>query len=157
MSRIFVLLTVAAALGIAMPASGSDKPVNLSGKWTLNKDKSEFARGAPDSMTAIIADDGKKIHMTQTVAGSDGERTSELVVDRDNESVNHLGDMEMRTKLRQEGAKLFENTRFSGPRGELTRKSVITLSGDGKTLTLDSDYESPDGGFHEKIVLDRGD
>ena len=29
--------------------------------------------------------------------------------------------------------------------------------GDGKTLTLDGDYESPGGGFHEKIVLDKVD
>jgi hypothetical protein len=144
-------------MGIAMTATGADKPVNLSGKWTLDKDKSEFARGAPDSMTAVIADDGKKIHLTETVGSPEGERVVEMNMERDAESVNHSGDMEMRTKLRQDGARLLEETHVSGPRGELTRKSTITLSADGKTMIMDSDYESPDGAFHEKIVLERVD
>jgi len=145
------------ALGIAITASGADKPVNLSGTWTLDKDKSEFARGTPDSMSAVITDDGKKIHLTQTVGGPEGERVVEMNMERDAESVNRSGDREMRTKLRQDGSKLLEETRFSGPRGELTRKSTITLSAGGKTMTMDSDYESPDGAFHEKIVLNRTD
>ena len=73
-----------------------------------------------------------------------GIALSELNIERDAESVNHMGDMEMRTKLRQDGAKLLEDTTFSGPQGTLTRKSVITLSEDGKTLTLDAGYESPE-------------
>ncbi|MGA2181764.1 MAG: hypothetical protein ABSH47_01930 [Bryobacteraceae bacterium] len=157
MNRLFACFIAVTALAIAAPAPGADKSPNLSGKWTLNKDKSEFARGAPDSLTAAITDDGKKIRMVQTVGGPEGDRTTELNIERDAESVNHMGDMEMRTKLRQDGAKLLEDTTFSGPQGTLTRKSVITLSADGKTLTLDGDYESPSGGFHEKIVLDKVD
>jgi hypothetical protein len=153
----FMGFIAAAALAITAAAWGADKSPNLSGKWTLDKDKSEFARGAPDSMTATIADDGKKIHMVQTVGGPEGDRTTELNIERDVESVNHMGDMELRTKLRQDGAKLLEDTTFSGPQGTLTRKSVITLSTDGKTLTLDGSYSSDSGGFHEKIVLDKVD
>jgi hypothetical protein len=130
---------------------------NLSGKWNLNKDKSEFSRGGPDSMTAAITDDGKKIRMVQTVGGPEGERTSELNIERGAERVNHLGDREVRTKLRQDGARLLEESTFSGPQGTLTRKSTITISTDGKTLTMDSDYESAGGGFHERIVLDKVD
>jgi len=155
MNRLYFI--AAFALGIAMTASGADKPVNLSGKWTLDKEKSEFARGTPDSMSAVIADDGKKIHLTQTVGGPEGDRVVEMNIERDAESVNRSGDMEMRTKLHDDGAKLFEETRFSGPGGELTRKSTVTLSADGKTMTMDSDYESPDGAFHEKVVFNRAD
>ena len=151
MKRFLVCFVAATALVVA------DKAPNLSGKWTLDKDKSEFARGAPDSLTATITDDGKKIRMVQTVSGPQGDRTTELNIERDAESVNRMGEMEMRTKLRQEGAKLLEESTFSGPQGTLTRKSVITLSSDGKTLTLDGDYESPSGGFHERIVLDKVD
>ena len=53
-------LMAVAAFVIVAPALGADKPPNLSGKWTLNKDKSEFVRGTPDSLTAAIADDGKR-------------------------------------------------------------------------------------------------
>jgi len=157
MNRLLACFIAIIALGIATTASGADKPVNLSGKWTLDKDKSEFARGAPDSMSAVIADDGKKIRLTQTIGGPEGDRVVEMNMERDAESVNRSGDMELRTKLRQDGGKLLEETHFSGPRGELTRKSTITLSADGKTLTMDSDYESPDGAFREKIVLNRAD
>jgi len=157
MNRLCACFIAAVALGMAITASGADKPVNLSGKWTLDKEKSEFARGTPDSMTAVIADDGKKIHLTQTVGGPEGERVVEMNIERDAESVNHSGDMEMRTKLRQDGARLLEETHFNGPRGELTRRGTITLSRDGRTMTMDSDYESPDGAFHEKVVLDRAD
>ena len=144
-------------MGIAMTASGADKPVNLSGKWTLDKEKSEFARGTPDSMSAAIADDGKKMHLTETVGGPDGERVMEMNIERGVEALNHLGETEMRTTLHDDGAKLIEESRFSGPRGELTRKSTITLSADGKVITMDSEYQSPDGGFHEKIVFNRVD
>ena len=157
MKRLFVCFVAGAAFVAIAAALGADKAPNLTGKWTLDKDKSEFARGAPDSMTAAITDDGKKIRMVQTVGGPDGDRNSELNIERDVESVNHMGDMEMRTKLRQDGAKLLEETTFSGPQGGLTRKSVITLSGDGKTLTMNSDYTSPNGDFHEKIVLNKVD
>jgi hypothetical protein len=158
MNRLLVCFSAVAALAIASPVVwGADKSPNLSGKWTLNRDQSEFSRGAPDSLMAVITDDGKKIRMVQTVGGPEGDRTSELNLERDAESLNRMGDMEMRTKLRQEGAKLLEETTFSGPQGNLTRKGVITLSADGKTLTLDAVYESAGGGFHEKIVLDKVD
>jgi hypothetical protein len=157
MNRVLVCLIAVTAWSVAVPAPGADKPPNLSGKWTLDKDKSEFARGAPDSLTAAITDDGKKIRMAQTLGGPEGDRTSELNLERDAETVNHMGDTEMRTRLRQDGAKLLEHTTFSGPQGDLTRTSVITLSADGKTLTLDASYESLGGGFHEKIVLDKVD
>ncbi len=147
-------LLVCCAAAVAL-AAGADRSPNLSGKWTLDKDKSEFARGGPDSMTATITDDGKKIRLVQTVGGPDGERTTELVMERDAESVNRMGDSEMRTRLRQDGARLLEETTFSRPGGDLTRKGVITLSEDGKTLTMEADYESSSGGFHEKIVLQR--
>lgn len=155
MQRFLLYLTAVAAMVIAAPVPGADKPPNLSGKWTLDKASSEFARGAPDSLTAAITDDGKSIRMVQTVGGPEGDRATEIDFDRGAETVNHMGDMEMRTKLRQDGAKLLEDTTFTGPRGTLTRKSVITLSEDGRTLTLDAGYESPDGAFREKIVLDK--
>ena len=41
--------------------------------------------------------------------------------------------------------------------GALTRKSVITLSADGKTLALDASYESPGGALRENIVPDKVD
>jgi len=131
----------------------ADKSPNLSGKWTLNKDLSEFARGVPDSMTAVLTDDGTKIHMVQTVNGQD----TDLTVVRGEESVNRIGEMEMRTKLAVDGDKLLEDTTFTGPQGTVTRKSVLTMSPDGKRLTLDGDYNSPGGAFHDKIVLDKAD
>jgi len=157
MNRLLACFVAVVAMAIVAPASGADKSPNLSGKWTLNKEQSEFARGAPDSLTASITDDGKKIHMAQTMGGPEGDRTTEFNIERGVESVNQMGDMEMRTKLREEGSKLMEDTTFNGPRGTLTRRSVITLSADGKTLTLDAEYTSADGGFHEKIVLDKVD
>ncbi len=157
MQGLLCYLTAVAAMVIAASAPGADKPPNLSGKWTLDKTRSEFARGAPDSLAAAITDDGEKIRMVQTVGGPEGNRTTELNFDRGAETVNHMGDTEMRTKLRQDGAKLLEDTTFTGPRGTLTRKSIITLSEDGRTLTLDAGYESPDGAFREKIVLDKVD
>ena len=144
-----LVLCVIAVAALALAAT----PPNLSGKWTLNKDKSEFSRSAPDSMTATITDDGRKIHMVQTVNGND----IELNVERGVESVNHLGDMEMHTKLTVDGDRLLEDTTFNGPQGTLTRKSVITVSADGKTLIFDGNYDSPTGAFHEKIVLDKAD
>jgi hypothetical protein len=104
MKKLFVYFMAAAAFVLIAPAPGSEQSPNLSGKWTLDKDKSEFARGAPDSLNAVITDDGKKIRMVQTVGGPDGDRTTELNLERDAESVNHMGDMEMRTKLRRDGA-----------------------------------------------------
>jgi len=157
MNRFFLYSIAVAAFALAAPAPGADQSPNLSGKWTLNKDKSEFARGAPDSLTAVITDDGKKIRMVQTVGGPDGDRTTELNFERGAESVNRMGDMEMRTRLRQDGERLLEDSTFTGPQGTLTRKSVIALSNDKKTLTLDAQYDSPNGGFHETIVLDKVD
>ncbi len=157
MSKLLVYLVGVTALCFAVPASGADASPNLSGKWTLNAGKSEFARGAPDAMTAAITDDGKRIRMVQTLSGPQGDRTNDLTIERGAESVNHLGAVEMRTKLRADGARLLEESTFSGPQGTLTRRSAITRSPDGKTLTMDSDYESADGGFHERIVLDKVD
>ncbi|MGD0620358.1 MAG: hypothetical protein ABSB67_22195, partial [Bryobacteraceae bacterium] len=108
MQGLLCYLTAVAAMVIAASAPGADKPPNLSGKWTLDKTRSEFARGAPDSLAAAITDDGEKIRMVQTVGGPEGNRTTELNFDRGAETVNHMGDTEMRTKLRQDGAKLLE-------------------------------------------------
>ena len=115
MHKLAVCLIAVAALALAATSP------NLSGKWTLNKDKSEFSRSAPDSMTATITDDGRKIHMVQTVNGND----IELNVERGVESVNHLGDMEMHTKLTPVGS---YPVTITGTAGTLQQSSTVTIN-----------------------------
>jgi hypothetical protein len=147
--KTLVVLAVFAAAFSLLGAAGRD----LAGVWKLNEAKSDYGKfPAPLSMTRKITYQDPKLVMSSTQRGPQGDVTSSLVYTTDGkESVNGgskgtalwIGD-----KLMIESSREFQGA-------TLKQKEIWTLSGDGKTLTVDSHVSIPNGEFDVKQVFDR--
>ena len=153
MKKSLVLWVIFAAtfflLGDRAQAAGRD----LSGVWKLNAAKSDYGKfPAPLSVIRKITHNDPKLVLSTTQTGPQGDVTSDLtyttdgkeVVNRDTKgSAQWIGD-----KLMIESSREFQGA-------TLKQKEIWTLSGDGKTLTVDSHVSIPNGEFDVKQVFDK--
>lgn len=156
MLRLLASLVLTSSFLLAAPSSESKNGPNLSGTWKGDIAKSTFPGPAPQELSAVIKDDGETLLMKQTQVEADGNpNTLEFKFDKTGkESVNVAGDTELRTIIKPNGKVLEERTEFSTPQGKFVRKSTMSLSPDGKTLTLDGVIlGTPESERKIKIVL----
>jgi hypothetical protein len=139
MLRLLASLVLTSSFLLAASSSDSQKTPNLSGTWKGDIAKSTFPGPAPRELSAVIKDDGETLVIKQTEVQADGtSQTLEFKFNKHGkESVNSVGETELRTIMKPEGDALIERTEFFTPGGKLVRKSTLSLSADGKTLTLD--------------------
>jgi hypothetical protein len=145
-------LAALVVFAVTFSVSGADVR-NLSGVWKLNKVKSDYGKfPAPLSMTRKIVYDDPKLALSTKQAGPRGDVTSNLTYTTDGKEVVN-GDSKgsalwIGDKLMIESSREFQGS-------TLKQKEIWTLSGDGKTLTVESHVSLPNGEFDVKQVFDR--
>ena len=151
-SRRFYLLI--ALLCTSFVAMGQSKLADFDGTWKLNAAKSD---GGPRPLA-----EGMMVKWTSNDAEFDvhhqmpnGEMLLKLRSDG-KEVVNRMPNgVGMKSTHRIESGVLVGEYRIHTERAEMTQLDRISLSADGKTMTTDREYKTPQGGFRQKLVFDR--
>lgn len=145
--------TTATTTTAKMPAG--PKP-NFSGVWKLNVAKSDFGPiPGPESRTDTIehADPSLKIAIKED--GPQGKRDYVLTLTTDGkENINNPG-IEIKSTSAWEGSSLVSNRKLTFQGNDISIKEVMTLSDDGKTLTVNAHLSSPMGEADQKLVYEK--
>ncbi|HUA20450.1 MAG TPA: hypothetical protein VMB25_17000 [Bryobacteraceae bacterium] len=142
------VLTVAClALAVwALPGDAQDKP-NLSGTWKLDASKSQFHSEKVSGETWTINEDDETINISESEDGS--AKTVQLKCTTDGKECKVTGE-KATASFWYNGAMLVEME----TRGDHVVRYRMKLSSDGKTLTVDTTYitpQSPD----DTLVFDK--
>ena len=142
------------------PALAQAKP-DFSGSWKLNVEKSDPMGGGGGGMMrdAVTTITQTATELTVVTKFGENSRTATYKLDG-TESVNPgMRGGETKTKAKFDGATLvLEHTRnMSGPNGDMqvTSKEVRSLSDDGKTMTVVTTSQGPNGETTRKMVYDK--
>jgi hypothetical protein len=145
------------------PALAQAKP-DFSGAWKLNAEKSDPMGGGGGGGGGMMRDAVTTITQTATeltlvTKFGENSRTAAYKLDG-TESVNPgMRGGESKTKAKWDGATLvLEHVRnMSGPNGDMqmTSKEVRSLSADGKTMTVVTTTQGPNGEMTRKMVYDK--
>jgi hypothetical protein len=155
-----VLLTaLVAAMVIPFPARAQGKP-DFTGTWTLDTAKSDpppqgrgGGGGGGGGGTLTIKQTGTELAVTSE--GRQGPQTMTYKLDgspSSNEVMGRGGAQTVKSTAKWEGSNLtIETTRdFQGM--SITTKEVRSLSADGKTMTIESTTQTPQGEMKRKTV-----
>jgi hypothetical protein len=151
--RVFSVALLAAAFGMLQAQA---KP-NFSGTWKLNTGQSDFgAMPAPDSRTDKIAHADPDLTDSMTQSGQNGEVTAELKYSTDGkETTNSVRGNQVKSTAKWEGDELVIDGKAAFNGADVTLKDRWSLSGDGKTLTIQRHVNSAMGETDQKIVLEK--
>jgi hypothetical protein len=131
----------------ALSNAQQNKP-NLSGKWQLNTRKSEVHSRIPYAVNLAMDQKGSAIHLVRTARTNAGRDTvTEFNCTTDGKDCDVKG---VKISLWYDGASLVEMDIAV----QSVTKSSMTLSDDGKTISIDVNYISPPGD-REKLVLEK--
>jgi hypothetical protein len=162
-NRIFLLILCTMLLVPGYAFSAKAKP-DFSGTWVFSEDKSEMGEGRfMRSTKMVVKQDGNKFDIERTRQGRDGqERTSTDNLTLDGKEVTNeaqFGTTKTTAQWSEDGTSIVINTLRSfereGETMEMKGKEVWTLSGDGKTLTIQSESSSPRGDRKATLVYDK--
>jgi hypothetical protein len=139
----------------ATKVSGGPKP-NFSGVWKLNVAKSDFGViPGPESRTDTIDHTDPSLKIATKEEGPQGKRDYVMVLTTDGtENVNNPG-IEIKSTSTWEGPALVTNTKLKFQDNDVAIKNVMTLSDDGKTLTVNSHLTSAMGETDQKFVYEK--
>jgi hypothetical protein len=134
-------------------ATAQSKP-DFSGTWKADIAKSDFGSFPPPQSTVTkINHKDPNLKISSTSVSDRGEQTMELTFTTDGaENTNQIGNIEVKSKLKWEGAALLIESKASTEQGEFTVKEKWTLSDDGKTLTIVRNWASPMGETTQTVV-----
>ena len=153
MKKILALLMVFAGTFFPLGERAQAAGRNLSGVWKLNAAKSDYGKfPAPLSVTRKITHNDPRLVFSTTQTGPQGDVTSSLTYTTDGKEVVN-GDSKGVAQWIGDKLMIESSREFQG--ATLKQKEIWTLSGDGKTLTVDSHVSLPNGEFDVKQVFDR--
>ncbi|HSR09005.1 MAG TPA: hypothetical protein VLM42_17815 [Bryobacteraceae bacterium] len=153
MKKILTLLMVFAGTFFLLSGRVQGAGRDLSGVWKLNGAKSDYGKfPAPLSVTRKIAYNDPKLVLSTTQTGPQGDVTSSLTYTTDGKEVVN-GDSKGSAQWIGDKLMIESSREFQG--ATLKQKEIWTLSGDGKTLTVDSHVSIPNGEFDVKQVFDK--
>jgi hypothetical protein len=151
--RLFSLALLTLAFAPLQAQAKSD----FNGTWKANISKSDFGPAPPPDRIVqkiVHRDPSLKVHFVQT--GGPGDMTFDLVYTTDGkECVNHMGDNEIRSTFKWEGDDLVADSKGSFDGNDFTAKDRWSLSGGGKTMTVERHIASAGGDFDMKLVFDK--
>ncbi len=152
MLRRLLLLSIPAAMLMA-----ADKP-DFSGHWVVDLAKSDFGMMPPPSkIERDIDHKDPNISIKTLQVGERGEMKTESSYTTDGKEANvKLRGRDAKVKAKWDGAKLKVNTKSEFNGMEIGQQETWTLSGDGKTLTIDNTINAPQGEFTTKSVFTKG-
>ncbi len=152
MLRRILLLAVPAVLMMA-----ADKP-DYSGHWVVNLAKSDFGMlPPPDKMERDIDHKDPQISIQSLQKSERGEfkTDSKYSTDGKEATVQMRGrDAKVTANWKDNRLTVATKSEFQGT--QITQKETWTLSGDGKTLTIDNEIAAPQGEFKTKLVFTKG-
>ncbi len=151
------MMIVVALLATGAFAQGGN-PVNFSGVWVLNKEKSDFGPlPAPDSATYTIRHEGANLSLDADQDGS--KKHLEFVTDGQEHVTESDNDSEIVTRVYWSGRQLvFDARRRPKPAHETTAVSWTSkwnLSDNGKIFTIDRQIATPQGPVTQMAVFDK--
>ncbi|MCX6611184.1 MAG: hypothetical protein NTW74_10080 [Acidobacteria bacterium] len=152
MLRRLLLLSIPAAMLMA-----ADKP-DFSGHWVVDLAKSDFGMMPPPSkIERDIDHKDPNISIKTLQVGERGEMKTESSYSTDGkEATIKVRGRDAKVKAKWDGAKLKVNTKSEFNGMEIGQQETWTLSGDGKTLTIDNTINAPQGEFTTKSVFTKG-
>ena len=138
---------------VAIDAAAQAKQPNLTGTWKMNAEKSKFEQGGPSDI--IIKFDHKDSSLSESLIATtpNGDHTVEARYTTDGkETTQEVIGGQAQTSAKWEGETLMINWKQEG--GSFNRQ--ITVSADGKTLTMIVKQSSPDGqSTADTVVLEK--
>ena len=135
------------------PLAAAQNKANVSGTWKMNKEKSKFERGGPQAITIKFDQQATSLRESLTVTNDGGDRTVDVTYTLDGkESPQQFGGQEIKASAKWEGEALV--LEFKNSEGfSFLRK--ITLSSDGKTMTINVTQTNSNGSANDTVVLDK--
>jgi hypothetical protein len=130
---------------------------DFSGTWKANIAKSDFGPAPPpDSIVEKIVHQEPSLKVNYVQTGGSGNATFDLVYTTDGqECVNHMGGNEIKSTLKWDGDDLVADSKGSYDGIDFTSKDRWTLSGGGKTLTVDRHISASGDEFEMKWVFEK--
>ena len=129
----------------------------IDGEWTINTQKSSFGEfPLPDSYVSKIEHNEPNIKVVTTQVGQMGEMTTERSCATDTGACTVTSQFgEVKSTAKWDGASLVTDSTMNFNEMAMKAHEVMSLSEDGKTLTLDNSFSSDMGEMQFKIVLDK--
>jgi hypothetical protein len=182
MKRLFLIAGLMAAFLLAVVAASASGGINFAGTWTLDKTKSQGMSPRmenAESVTCIITQDDKTISMEwkivggQPPAGGPGGGGGGMgrgpagpqVYNLDGKEVTSEaggqmgGTNTMKSTWSSDGKTLELSSvragNFNGNEVKITNVDKLSLSGDGKVLTVNRHSESPRGTTDSTLVFNK--
>ena len=151
--QIIVAIVVLLVMGIGIAQA---KP-NFSGSWKMNIAKSEFGpMPPPSSVVQKITHNDPKLTVDSTSVGERGEFTTNYAYTTDGkECVNQIRNFEMKSTVKWDGDTLVIESKMDFQGNAATMSEKWTLSEDGKTLTVNRHFSSPQGEGDAKSILEK--
>jgi hypothetical protein len=148
-----IIIAMLFAAFVATGASAQTKQPNLTGTWKMNAEKSKFERGGPNEITLKLDHKDSSLSETLIIASNNGDRTIEAKYTTDGkETTQEIRDRQNQTSAKWEGETLTIEWKAEG--STFSRK--LTVSADGKTLTMIVNQSRPDGqSATDTVVLEK--
>jgi hypothetical protein len=162
-----MLLAGVAVLGLACVTWAQGKP-DFSGTWMLDVNKSDFGPvPGPNSQTDVIDQKGNTIVIKVAAVTDEGKQEftiqyvadgKEVTVSPDAPGAHPAPNVTMQSvSAAWDGPVLAVNQKLLYGDEPVTGVSRFSLSADGKVLTVDSDYETQEGGATRSFVYEKVD
>lgn len=135
-------------------ATAQSKQPNLTGTWKMNSEKSQFERGGPNGITIKFDHNGSSLSEAMFLETQGGDRTVELKYTTDGKQTNqdNLMGAAGQSLVKWEGETLLINWSV----GDMSFNRKVTLSADGKTMTMIVMQTSQDGSQStDTVVLEK--
>ena len=138
------LLLISAAI-----ANGQTRP-DLNGTWKMNAAKSHFSGNGPTSITIKFIQKDSSLIETLNLSGEAGDRSFDLKYTTDGkEGDNQIGPQQIKTSAAWEKDALVIEWKADGS----TFRRRITLSSDGKLMTIAVHHAEPNGEMADDTVV----
>lgn len=151
------LLSVTFLLALPIACVFAQQKPDFSGTWKLNLAKSDFGLlGGPTSRTDVISHKGASLSSSTVADSVQGKQEYKINYTTDGkEAVNKLGPYEVKSILKWAGGNLVISSRFIFNNVNITSEATWTLSPDGKTLTVNTDFKGALGDSSQKLVFEK--
>jgi hypothetical protein len=136
----------------AFIAAAQTKP-NLTGTWRMNSSKSKFVNDGPSEITIKFDQSDSSFTESLTITENNGEHKADLKYAADGkETTNQIENRPVQTTAKWEGETLVIEVKFDQV-NLFIRK--ITISSDGKTMTMAVHRTKGENVFDETVVLEK--
>jgi flagellin-like hook-associated protein FlgL len=135
----------------AFVAAAQTKP-NLTGTWKMNLSKSKFENNGPSEITIKFDQNDSSFTESLTITENNGEHKADLKYTADGkETTNQIENRPVQTTAKWEGETLVIEVKSE--QDLFVRK--ITISPDGKTMTMAVRRTKGENVFDETVVLEK--